>query len=146
MSEDAVAKRENEIKSAFFKRFEVLYPVRLYTVLQHQDVRKPGHPDSSVHGFGKSSFWEFKHATPNFSTYALQEITCARLQKHTYCRYVLFFEYRDTLKILIAKPSDVRRRQGKIDEVKIEVEFGEHDFDTLAHFIHNVHQPRVELR
>lgn len=138
-----IEKRENEIKDAYWKRFEHIYPAHYYFVMQHQDVRNSGYPDNSLNGFGFSSWWEFKHATPNFSSHGLQELTCMRLAKHSYCRYVLFYEHRDMLKTLIVHPRDVYQRDGKLADMKIEAEFGGHNFDELAAFMNHVHFSRA---
>lgn len=141
----AIEKRESPIKYAFFERFDQLFPPRLFYVMQHQDVRRSGHPDSSIHGYGQSTFWEFKHATPNFTTNELQELTCWRLARHAYCRYVLFYEYGDELKTLIVHPREVFKKKGKLADMHVEAEFVGHNFDMLAGFIHAIHNPPAEL-
>lgn len=137
-----VEKRESEIKDAFWRRFEELYAAPYYFVMQLQDVRNGGHPDNCVNGYGRSTWWEFKHATPNFSSPGLQELTCVRLAKHSYCRYVLFYEHRDESKTLITHPRYVHQKHGKLADIHIEVEFAGHNFDQLAAYIHAVHFPQ----
>ena len=138
-----IAKQETPITAAFFERFEELHPKSEYFVMTHQDVRKSGYPDRSIHGYGHSTFWEFKHATPNFSSPGLQEITCARLAVHTYCRHVLFVETETERRIMIAHPREVFQKHGKLKRIAAEVEFDGHDFDKLAAFIHAIHKSYV---
>jgi len=38
--------------------------------------------------------WEFKHATPDFDSPGLQELTCMRLAASGHCRYVIWQESR----------------------------------------------------
>ena len=137
-----IPKRENEIKQAYWQRFHELYPPSAYFATHHQDVRKSGYPDDSLHGFGKSSFWEFKHATPNFSSPGVQELTCARIARHGFsCLYVLFFESASRRRTLIAHPRDVLSKNGKLEHVSTLDSFEGHDFDKLAAFMHAIHRP-----
>lgn len=71
-----------------------------YFVQSHQDVRKSGFPDIALHGEGVCTSWEFKHATPRFSSPGIQEWTCRRIAKSSYCRYVIYvenFAYEDSM-------------------------------------------------
>lgn len=135
-----IVKRENELVAKFFDRFDQMFTSRQYFVTHHQDVRKSGYPDKGIHGYGRSSHWEFKHATPNFSTNQLQELTCMRLAAHSFCRYVIFVEDRDHLNsIRVVHPEIVFKRQGKTGAMHAERMFPGFDFDALAGHIHSIH-------
>ena len=134
-----IEKREDEIKAAYWNRFAQLHPVSEYFVTQHQDVRKSGYPDNMLHGYGHSTSWEFKHATPNFSSPGIQELTCLRLAQRSYCRYVIFYECRELLRTLIIHPRQLQGKGGKIIGVSFEVAFDGFAFDELAKFMHIIH-------
>jgi hypothetical protein len=133
-----IEKREDDIKQAFWARFKVLYPA--YFVLSHQEVRKAGYPDNSVSGYAKTSWWEFKHATPNFLSPMIQEMTCARLARFSYCRYIIFYESREQLQTLIYHPRMILGNKGVFKLLgEFEVCFNGFAFDDVAAFINNVH-------
>lgn len=134
-----IEKRETAIKTAFFARFDELFNIRQFFVQHNQDVRKSGWPDTIIHGFSHATSWEFKHGTPNFSSPGIQEVTCSRIAKHSYCRYVIFFETPHEQKTLIAHPRCVIGREGKTRNIQCEVEFDGFAFDQLASFIHAIH-------
>jgi len=137
-----IEKRENELKDAYWKRFEQMYPPSVYFAMQHQDVRKSGYPDSSLHGLGRSSHWEFKHATPNFSSPGIQEITCGRLARHSFsCLYVLFVEVGNVLQTRIVHPRDIFGQDGNLARVQFADSWAGHDFDRLAKFMDTLHRP-----
>jgi hypothetical protein len=136
-----IEKRETPLREAYWARFDKLYPTPMYWRMNVQDVRTSGYPDSQLLGFKKASFWEFKHATPRFKTYGLQEITCQIINQKTFCRYVLFNEYNDMTSIWVVHPDQVRNCGGKIDNIEPEEGFDGFDFDALAHYMHRVHRP-----
>jgi hypothetical protein len=135
----SIPKRETELRDAFWKRFEHLFPH--YLVLNHQDVRSSGHPDSTLSGYIKTSWWEFKHATPTFTTYKLQELTCARLDNRSFCRYIIFKETHDSSMILVVRPSQILGKKGRLDDVAAESCVNGFDFDWLASIVHRAHKP-----
>jgi hypothetical protein len=61
-----INKRENELKGAYWQRFDVLTKPGTFFRMNVQDVRTSGYADSQLLGNKIASFWEFKHATPNF--------------------------------------------------------------------------------
>lgn len=148
-----IEKRETELRDAYWTRFDKLFPAPMYFRMNVQDVRTSGYPDSQLLGFKRATFWEFKHATPLFKTYGLQEITAQIVNQKTYCRYVIFIERPVTVltqttstpqidsSIWVVHPDQIRNCGGKLDNVKPEVVFGSFDFDALASFMHNVHMP-----
>lgn len=80
-------KREAELKSAFSQTLRRRLPT-FYTLL----LASAGAPDRAIIGAGKTSWLEFKHATPSFRSPGLQELTCMRLAIAGYCRYVIWYE------------------------------------------------------
>jgi hypothetical protein len=134
-----IEKRETPIKTAFFKHFDARFDIHDFFIQHNQDVRKSGWPDTIIHGFGCATSWEFKHATPNFSSPGIQEVTCGRIARHSFCRYVLFFETAKRQNILIARPRNVIGRKGKTNDIVAETVLDGFDFDALASFIYDVH-------
>lgn len=63
--------------------------------LRHEDVRNGGIPDLSFTRRGRTSWWEFKHATPHFESHGLQIRTCQELAAYGHCHYVIWREGND---------------------------------------------------
>lgn len=143
MPKTTIEKRENELKTAFWQRFDHLFnrPTPRYFVLNIQDVRKCGYPDTALLGYQRTSYWEFKHATPDFKTQGVQEITCQIIDRHTFCRYIIFHEDAGVQSTLIVHPRDVRNKGGRTRGMLVEVSYPGFDFDALAHYIHGAHRP-----
>lgn len=135
-----IEKRETELRDAYFKRFDKLYPGPMYFRMHVQDVRTSGYPDTQLLGFGRATFWEFKHATPTFKTYGLQEITAQIIDSKTFCRYIIFVQDEVGASIWIVHPSQIRNCAGKLDHVTPEHRF-DWDFDAVAQYMHSVHTP-----
>lgn len=109
-------------------------------VLQlHQQVRGSGTPDLSLDGLARSSWWELKHATPDFKSPGIQEVTCCRLAAASFCRYIIFFDNGHRKETQIVRPVDVRDRS---DFNSIRVEFGWAGFNyaAVADFMRKVHE------
>jgi hypothetical protein len=136
-----INKRENELKGAYWQRFDVLTKPGTFFRMNVQDVRTSGYADSQLLGNKIASFWEFKHATPNFKTYGLQEITAQMVDLHTYCRYVLFVEFDGHMATWIVHPDNVRNSAGILTRIEPEYKVSGHDFDWLADFMKKVHRP-----
>lgn len=79
-----------------------------FVPLRHEDVRTSGIPDLSYTGLGKTSWWEFKHATPDWSTSGIQELTCMRLAVSGICRYVFWHEVDDFRETRIYVPGKMQ--------------------------------------
>jgi hypothetical protein len=134
-----IARRENAIKGQFLDHFDTKFKTD-YFVMQHQDMRKAGGPDISIHGNKRSTLWEFKHATPLFDSHGIQELTCMRLALRAFfCAYVVFFETEDQHSTYVLKPSDIYQRKGSIVGVTPIVVFNGFDFEALSNFIHHKH-------
>lgn len=102
-------RREGELVEALLSVMTDLAPGLL--VFKHQDVRECGHPDWSVSGGGRTSWWEFKHGVPSFDAHGLQLLTCRRLARASFCRYVIWQESArgDAQRTLIVHPEMVHR-------------------------------------
>lgn len=136
-----IEKREDELKAQFIAQFWKMFTKRQYFILQHQDMRKSGYPDIEIVGNKLDTHWEFKHGTPDFSSPGIQEITCRRIAKHAYCRYVIFFELYDRSEIWIAHPDHVHRRNGKTNAIGCEHVIVGFDFRALCDHVHSIHYP-----
>ena|SRR5215467_12268099 len=66
-----------------------------------------GVPDLLVVGEGFTSLWEGKYANPDFKSKGIQELTCLRLDRAGYCRYIVWQELDETKRTLIMKPSEM---------------------------------------
>jgi hypothetical protein len=95
-------KDESGLKSALMK----VVKQRLLTLvaLRHEDVRTAGIPDLSLTGFGHTTWWEFKHGTPDFTSSGIQELTMLRLAAVGYARYVIWEEGRGIKRTMIVHP------------------------------------------
>jgi hypothetical protein len=92
-------KREAELKQQFTVAMKQELPT--FLMLQYASA---GAPDREIVGAGKTTRWEFKHATPSFSSPGLQELTCARLDAVSHCRYVIWLETAAQLRTIIIPP------------------------------------------
>lgn len=61
-------------------------------ILKHADGMTSGMPDVSVDFHRLTSWWEFKHGPKIKWAHALQQLTCQRLDRATFCRVVLYEE------------------------------------------------------
>jgi hypothetical protein len=102
-------KREAELKAAFTQEMKQRLPA--YVMLAFATA---GAPDRSITGHGRTTHWEFKHATPDFQSDGLQELLCMRLAWMGHCRYVIWQESRngDQQRTLIVHPRKVHEREG----------------------------------
>ncbi len=118
----SVRKREDELKAALFVELRKL--PKTFELLPIQDVRKSGTPDFTLNGIDKTTWWEVKHATPNFSSPGIQEIMCSRLARTSFCRYIIYVDGRvwwptkihehDQFTVIVP-PSHVFGHKGKLD-------------------------------
>lgn len=102
-------KREAELKGLFTARLKLELPN--FVVLLQGTV---GAPDRAIVGNGVTTFWEMKHATPDFDSPGIQELMCQRLEVRGHCRYVIWQEtgngYRQ--RTTVATPYAVANRNG----------------------------------
>jgi len=97
-----VIKRESELKSAFTKVLKEQQPNAIILLFA-----SAGAPDREITEGGRTIHLEFKHATPEFDSDGLQELTCMRLAAEGYCRYVLWWEDGRDKFTLIVHPNVV---------------------------------------
>lgn len=97
-----VAKEETELKSALMSMIRTELPN--YVALRHEDVRTSGIPDISITAFGRTSWWEVKHATPKFLSKEIQERTMKRLEAGGFARYIIYYELNGVRRTLIVRP------------------------------------------
>lgn len=102
---DCVHKNEAGLKSAAMKELHKQLPA--FLVLALADA---GGPDKTVVGAGRTTFWEFKHATPDFTSHDNQALLCTRLAVQGYCRYVIWQEHHGIKRTLIVHPRAVLER------------------------------------
>jgi len=87
-----ITKEEAELRSAFMFVAERLLTPLQFVLLRHEDIRTGGIPDLSVTGYGKTTWWEFKHGTPYFESPGNQELMMMRLKVNGYARYIIWRE------------------------------------------------------
>lgn len=132
-----IEKRESPLKSALMQLAKTQLP--RFELLRHEDVRSSGHPDLSATGLDYTSWWEFKHATPDFESNALQELTCRRLNANGFCRYVIWQENAIDAhqRTLIVNPEAMSAREGWA--LQPEIWWMCFDHAKLLHYIKHVH-------
>lgn len=127
-------KREAELKAAFTKVFKAAAPH--YLVLLHASRAAP---DRSITGNRRTTFWEFKHATPLIESSGDQKLMCKRLAAHGfYCRYVVWFEYRDQQATLIVHPDIIGSINDRVPRVEATCEGFDHKW--LTDYILTIHR------
>lgn len=97
---------EDGLTVALVKELRVNYP-RL-TVLRHRDITA-GIPDLSITGYGRTTWWELKHARPSFASRGVQRLTCRRLAAGGTCFYVVYHQHDSGRSTLIVHPDAVMR-------------------------------------
>jgi hypothetical protein len=61
---------------------------------RHEDGTTAGIPDISVDGLRRTTWWEVKHASPDFSSFGLQELMMLRLATHAWAAFYIIYETR----------------------------------------------------
>jgi len=74
-----------------------------------------GVPDIVVVGNHYTSWWEVKYADPDFTSKGIQELTCLRLAKHGFCRYIIYSKVDDNKEIYIVPPSEFAKWQQSVN-------------------------------
>lgn len=129
-------KREATLKSAAMATIRARLPG-----FQFFQFSTAGAPDRLIVGNSLSTYFEFKHATPDFDDDPLQLHTCERLAENgAHCRYVIWWESATGLgqKTMIVHPRMVRERKGWL-LVPEEVTPG-FDHRWLAEYVRGVHR------
>lgn len=93
---------ESGLRSALMREVKLVLPG--FTALRHEDVRTSGIPDLSLTGLKRTTWWEFKHGTPDFDSTDIQELTMLRLAAAGYARYVIWHEKRGIKRTLVVHP------------------------------------------
>lgn len=94
-----MTKREAELKSKFYKELRLQLPT--FQVLW---LATAGAPDRCIVGNRHTSFLEFKHADPEFTSHGNQELMCRRLARQGFCRYVIWYERSGWKQTFIVHP------------------------------------------
>jgi hypothetical protein len=76
---------------------------------KHADRFNYGSPDICVTGLGLTTRWEAKYADPDFEWKGIQHLTCRRLAKYGYCRYIIWRQ--ETGLVHICHPDNLIRWQ-----------------------------------
>ena len=103
-----MSKYEAKLKSDFFKELHLQLPT--YLLLAQASA---GAPDKGIVGNGLTSYWEFKHGTPGFTTTGNQTLFAMRLAQQSPCRFVIWQELSNGLKYtMIVHPRQIHERRG----------------------------------
>jgi hypothetical protein len=79
-----------------------------FIVLKHADRFTHGVPDVSISGHRSTSWWEFKHADPDFKSPGVQELTMLRLANATQrAWYVIYYEVNR--QVFIITPEELKK-------------------------------------
>ena len=133
-----IPRRETALKLELAKRLKEEFSATTYrtsfVVFRHEDRRTYGIPDTSVTGLGKTTWWEVKHATPKIDGREIQNLTCRRLARAGYCRYIVFQELdADNKLTLIVHPDNT-------ESMIAEAWTSGFDYNFIIDFIKRVHQ------
>ena len=126
-------KREAKLKASLMRAMQERYPK--FVVIAHTEALRSGVPDWSITGRGQTTWWEFKHAAPNFKSTGIQELTCARLALAGICRYVIWYENEEggDKHTLIVHPASLA------DWMNPLVKFTGHDMADLSDAVARYH-------
>lgn len=134
-----IEKRENALKALCLRELDRQYGT-LFFAMTLQDVRKSGYPDVVPSALGKTTWWEFKHATPRFSSPGIQNYTCRRLAQRSYCRYVIYHEDKDEQRTAIYHPNEIHKAvRGRLDGLTPEIEWRGFAHTEVAQFMYFAH-------
>lgn len=89
---------------------EELRKIPYFVTEKHADRFKYGTPDLAVTGLQFVSRWEAKFANPDFEYEEIQSLTCRRLAKFGYCRYIIFAPCPDgTVVVYVVHPENLQK-------------------------------------
>jgi hypothetical protein len=100
---------EAELKSALVKRVREEFPG--FVVFRHEDTLTAGHPDISITGHRRTSWWEAKVERPDrsFDCPGLQERTMVRLARAGFATYIIYEFLSDgTRRTHTVLPADIK--------------------------------------
>lgn len=125
-------KRETLYKRALM---DLLHDVPSLVAFRVELPDRAGIPDIHVAGGGLAAWYEVKHATPTFESTGIQELTCLRLARACYCRYIIYHEdaQGQNKRTLIVHPSEIH-------SLKPEEEARGFDHQFVVEFIRRKHR------
>ena len=134
---DSVAelkRQESPLKSKLMEHIKL--HMKDFVAMRHEDIRTSGIPDLSLTGYGKTTWWEVKHGTPNFDSRGIQELTMLRLAGAGYARYLIYIEDADgnNKRTLIVHPKH-------IGDMEAEAWCIGHNHRWVIEFFRKVHKP-----
>lgn len=108
--------------------------------LTHTERSKGGYPDFSNIWRDWTSWWEVKfYNNAPFESPENQHIMCRRLDRASFCRYIIFEDRGGLKQVLIVEPE-------KLDQwVKSEVRTPYFDFGWVANYISEQHMRRLRI-
>lgn len=134
-----IPKRETPLKIALLRVIQQ-QAGQDFLPLLHQQVRGHGMPDMTLTGHKRTSWWEIKHATPDFVSPGIQEHTCALLAQNGFCRYIIYFETLTLQETWIVHPRYILGRHGKTAGLPtLEYVFNGHDHKGVLKYMLGVH-------
>lgn len=120
-----VEQEERKLTGQLMERFKLL--PRSFVVERHEQKITHGTPDICITGNWVTSRWEVKHATPNFKTKGIQELTMNRIALAGYAQYVVYWQKPNLGKrTYIVHPRDIGKDPES--EWKDFIEGFDHDF------------------
>lgn len=137
-----MSKQEAKLKSNLMIMLRQALPK--YVLFRHEDKFTSGIPDISITGFAKTSWFEVKHATPDFDSPGIQELTMLRLAAAGFhARYIIFTEDKngDFKKTFIIHPKYIKLFSQK-DGVAVEASCLDFNNKFLLEYIRGVHEGR----
>lgn len=100
--------RESGYKQALMQHLRKNLPG--FVLLRHEDRAMAGIPDIQVIGHGRSSWWEAKHATPDFENKMIQTVMMRRIiRAGLLARYIIWEEHHDIKRTFIVHPSLINK-------------------------------------
>jgi hypothetical protein len=101
---------EATLKNQLVKKLRELMPG--FVILRHEDRHTAGIPDISVTGCGRTSWWEVKHANPDWKSRGIQELTCMRLAAAGICFYITYEDKTGVKRTIISTPREAAATGG----------------------------------
>lgn len=132
-------KAEDRLTGAALKHLRTTFPNAV--ILKLADRATIGVLDVVINLNRITSWFEMKHATPDFDSSGIQDLNALRLAKESaYCRYLFFHEYDDEKCQYLVHPKDYHTwsqppRIGRYEAAQQ----GFRDFTMLENVIRKVH-------
>ena len=122
------------------------YLPQRYVSFKHNDMKTGGIPDMSLVGNQFTSWWEFKYNDEDgFDWEGIQHLTACRLNRESYCRYVIYDKH--TRCIFIVEPlklggfvATIGTSRPEHFEVAIDNKGPNYDHYALVMFMRGVHK------